>query len=366
VGNLNTCPKCRALLEPGTRRCPYCSTDVRHLDALTPGEQVAATSQFGIWVLTLNVAFYLLTVFLDPTGGDSEKFLEPTGVSLDIYGASHPGLIWICGHYWRLVTAIFLHANLLHLAFNSIAVYFVLPLAAGTFGVYRTIALYLVTGVAGFVASSLLGGNPSVGASGAICGLIGALLVWGHRRGGFVGNMLKRRMAMWALFILVYGFMFPRIDNWGHGGGFVGGLALGWIAARLYMPGGAEDRAWRFASILGVVLVVAVIAGWQFPSILRGFDRREVELHRNSVRRTLRLTDKALTGQVPADRLPEEFEDGPGATADLTSKMDTMLKTVRSAPGSDAALKAYIEAVDAFDRWRDHIACRYLIFRGAG
>jgi rhomboid protease GluP len=363
VGSLNTCPKCRALLEPGTRRCPYCNTDVRHLDALSPGEQVAATSQFGVWVLTLNVAFYLLTVFLDPTGGDPEKFLEPTNLSLDIYGASHPGLNWICGHYWRLLTAVFLHANLLHLAFNSVAVFFVLPLAAGTFGVYRTIVLYLVTGVAGFLASSLLGGNPSVGASGAICGLIGALLVWGHRRGGAAGNELKRRMAMWALFILVYGFVYPRIDNWGHGGGFVSGLALGWVAARLYVPGGREDRAWRLASIISVVVLVAVVAGWQVPSIVRGFERRDVELHRNTVRRTLELTDKVLTGQAPPERLPDRLAPGAGAPAELTSAVDTMLRAVRTEPGSDAAVQAYVEAVDLFDLWRDHIACRYLIFR---
>jgi len=361
VGRLNTCPKCRALLDPGTRRCPYCDADVRHLDALTPGQQMAATSQFGVWVLTLNVAFYLLTCFLDPTGGDPEKFLEPTNIALDLYGASHPGLINGCGQYWRFLTAVFLHANLLHLLMNSVAVIFVLPIAAGTFGVYRTIVIYLVTGAAGFVVSCYLGGHSAIGASGAICGMIGALLAWGHRRGGPVGNQIKQRMLMWALMILVFGFLMKNVDNWGHGGGFAAGLALGWIASRLYTPGGSEDRLWRSASIASVVLALVIVAGWQVPSVVRGFDRREVELYRNRLRRTLELTDKVLTGQAPPGSLPEKFEHGPGATPELTTSMDTLLYEVRTEPGSDTAVIAYVAAADAFYEWRRRLYCRYVI-----
>lgn len=363
MGSLNTCPKCRALLDPGTRRCPYCDADVRHLDALTPGQQAAATSQFGVWVLTLNVAFYLLTCFLDPTGGDPEMFLEPTGLSLNLYGASHPGLVKGCGQNWRFLSAIFLHGDLLHLLMNSVAVFFVLPIAAGTFGVYRTIVIYLATGVLGFAVSCHLGGNIAVGASGAICGLIGALLAWGHRRGGPVGNQIKQRMVMWALMILVFGFWMKDVDNWGHGGGFAAGLALGWIASRLYTPGGREDRMWRAASIAAVVLALATMAVWQVPSVVRGFDRREVELYRNRLRRTLTQTDQVLTGQAPAASLPEEFEHGPGATPELTTSMDTLLYEVRTEPGSDAAVLAYAEAADAYYHWHNRITCRYLIQR---
>ena len=88
VERRNTCPKCRALLERGTRFCPYCGTDTRHLDAPSAQADAEATSHFGVWILCLNLAVFAATVVLDPLRAE-QPLMSPSGESWILFGSCH-------------------------------------------------------------------------------------------------------------------------------------------------------------------------------------------------------------------------------------------------------------------------------------
>ena len=136
------------------------------------------------------------------------------------------------GEYWRLLTPLFIHANLLHLFVNAYSLWIIGPQVEAPFGYARFLLIYLLSGAAGVVLSFALSPNPSVGASGAIFGLVGALTeyLFRHRRrfGAFGRQRLMNLVAVIG-FNLLFGLTSRQIDNWGHLGGLVGGAVLGWL-----------------------------------------------------------------------------------------------------------------------------------------
>jgi rhomboid protease GluP len=146
------------------------------------------------------------------------------------------------GEWWRLVTSLFLHGSLLHLVFNMLALWQVGVLVERLFGSARFIALYAIAGVCGSIASVMW--NPhvnSVGASGAIFGLIGGLFAFMQRENSGVPPTVVRdlrgSLLPFLVFSLVAGFAYPLTDNAAHIGGLVGGWLAGHLLARsLHVP----------------------------------------------------------------------------------------------------------------------------------
>lgn len=141
-----------------------------------------------------------------------------------------------------LVTSCFLHGGLLHIAFNMIALRQVGPFVERSVGPARFLPLYLLSGTFGSVASAIAGwsshaGRASVGASGAICGVIGAAMVLGLRTQGIRGP-LATGMARWLGGILLIGYALPLADNWAHVGGAAAGAVIAalWHRGRTYSP----------------------------------------------------------------------------------------------------------------------------------
>jgi rhomboid protease GluP len=141
------------------------------------------------------------------------------------------------GQYWRLLTLMFLHVGLMHLFFNAYAL-----LAIGTelerlLGWGRFLALYLLSGLFGSLASYAFSPNLAAGASGAIFGLIGALGAFFTLHRQQLGNWGQRRLVNILFLIainLFLGFTQPGIDNLAHLGGLVSGFGLGWAMAPRY------------------------------------------------------------------------------------------------------------------------------------
>jgi rhomboid protease GluP len=136
------------------------------------------------------------------------------------------------GEYWRLFTATLLHGGSDHLIGNCIALYVLGMAGEHALGAWRMIVLYVASGLAGSLASVLTGPGPSLGASGAICGVMGGviLILWKYRRVYHVRNKeIGLVLAAWAAFTIFTGAIDPRIDNWAHFGGLLGGamVALG-------------------------------------------------------------------------------------------------------------------------------------------
>jgi len=144
-------------------------------------------------------------------------------------GALHRASV-LKGEVWRIFTATILHGDITHLFGNMVMLYILALGVEHGFGIARGMLIYLVSALAGSLASLVMSEGPSVGASGAIFGLAGAVIVFVYRfrnryflrdkRIGFV-------LLIWAGWTVVTGFLSPGIDNWAHIGGFVGGAGLG-------------------------------------------------------------------------------------------------------------------------------------------
>jgi rhomboid protease GluP len=136
------------------------------------------------------------------------------------------------GEWWRLASATVLHGSAEHLLGNCVALYILGLACEHALGGWRLLVLYLASGLAGSAASVISGPGPSVGASGAICGLMGAAVVvlFRYRHVYLVRNKeIGFVLAGWAAYTIFIGAITPMIDNWAHFGGLLGGavVALG-------------------------------------------------------------------------------------------------------------------------------------------
>jgi rhomboid protease GluP len=146
------------------------------------------------------------------------------------------------GEYYRLVAAMFLHGSYLHLFLNMWALYQLGMIFEAMFGSLRFLVSYFVAGITASIVSSIFipPGVPGVGASGAIFGILGALIVSikrsPHWRGREWTRILTRQLSIWAGINIIIGFSVPGIDNAAHIGGFVAGLILGLFPHRVPPP----------------------------------------------------------------------------------------------------------------------------------
>ena len=154
--------------------------------------------------------------------------LTPSMDVLNFLGASGKIPIEQFHAWWSLITANWLHGSLLHIIFNMLALGTVAPLVMNEFGLFRMFSIYTITGAAGFFLSYLGNVPLTIGASSGLCGLIGALLYFGKSRGGEWGQRVFKQTSGWIISLLLFGFLIPNINNWGHGGGLLAGIFLGW------------------------------------------------------------------------------------------------------------------------------------------
>lgn len=238
---------------PVGHHCPTCVAEGRK-QTRQIRRPLARPRSVTMTLLVVNVGVFAIDWVLGAAG--NPRALLNAGAMVPLLVAQ--------GEWWRLVTAMFLHLGLFHLAFNSLALYVFGGLIEGALGSARMLSLYLVTGFAASVASFAFG-SPAVaaaGASGAIFGLLGAWLVYNLRRRSL---SLARSNVQSALFLiginLVFGFTVPGIDNLAHIGGLIAGVAAGFAIE------GFGPRATRSASgIVGLVLIVVMslaLAAWR-------------------------------------------------------------------------------------------------------
>lgn len=161
------------------------------------------------------------------------KGANPLGINgllLYLFGANVKEAV-VGGEIFRLITSTFLHASLLHLLFNMYALYIIGNQLESYIGKIKFLVVYLVSAISGSLMSCVFTTGISVGASGAIFGLLGSLLYFGYHYRLYLGSVLKSQIIPLILINLIFGFMDPRIDNAAHIGGLIGGylttMALG-------------------------------------------------------------------------------------------------------------------------------------------
>lgn len=223
-------------------------------------------------LVTVCGLLYLIALALEPRAALQIRgldFLSPSTRALYVVGQTGRGA-FLSGAWWTIFTAVYLHGSLLHIVFNMWWLRSLGAEAQESFGRARFFVLFAASGAGGFLLTCLLGRYPSVGASGSIFGLLGALLVYGRRRGGSWGEALSRQMLQWAVILFIFGLMMERVDNWAHLGGFVTGVL---IARR--MPGAEQRAEGRGMQALAIGLAVVTVVGFllsvvRFLPLLRG------------------------------------------------------------------------------------------------
>lgn len=206
---------------------------------------------FTFAFLFVNAIIYML-VLMDGGVQNLDTLLR--------YGAKSNGLI-IEGEWWRLITPVFLHLGSWHFMFNMIALYFLGTAVERIYGSTRFSLIYILAGLSGSVASFAFTDNLSAGASGAIFGCFGALIVFGQHYPKLFFRTMGRDILFFLGLNLALGFIVPNIDNYGHLGGLFGGYLA---AAFVSLPQKKSRFFWRAGAgiALAAVLIMTTLYGY--------------------------------------------------------------------------------------------------------
>ena len=178
-------------------------------------------------LIAINILLYIVTAYLSSTYVNGSIFDSDTRV-LILLGAKVNELI-TQGQYFRLISCMFLHGGIVHLAVNMYSLYAIGPMVEKVYGKTKYIAIYFVAGICSSLLSYVYSSSISIGASGAIFGLLGAVLVFAIKSkcktgSAFIGNILS--VIIVNIFI---GMTLPGIDNFGHIGGLMGGIIISFL-----------------------------------------------------------------------------------------------------------------------------------------
>ena len=272
------CTSCGVLVGVNDDRCYNCNRRNPGLWGWAPMlRSLGGDLGFVPFVIGACATVYVLTLIASRgeigMGGNLFGLFSPSTQALFLFGASGALPVFAAGRWWTVLSAAWLHAGVLHILFNMMAVRQLAPSTADLYGPARMVIIYTVAAVCGFALSSfagaylpgfffLRGGRFTVGASASIAGLIGALLAYGHRTGS---GMARSYASTYILMLIVYGFLLPGIDNYAHAGGFAGG----YLTARFLDPMKPE-RIDHMVIALGCLalsvlsIVVSVLHGLQF------------------------------------------------------------------------------------------------------
>lgn len=208
-------------------------------------------------LLVVNVLFFVWSLLVNQEL-IGQWSASPTASVL--LGANWPPAIHGDGQWWRLLSSAFLHGSILHLGFNSYAVYVFAPMIERLLGSYRLLTLSVVTAVVGSFASFLHSDTPSVGFSGAVFGLVGVLFGMTYKyRDQLPDHMAKsirKGMIQIAAINVFIGFVVPMIDNAAHLGGMAAGVVFAFLSASRLKESAPQVMRARVVGLLALVLVV--------------------------------------------------------------------------------------------------------------
>ncbi len=257
------CPNCGKLISVDEPRCPYCGIQ-------RPGSSLKNNRLMNLFrdpqqlvrgIIVTNVALFVVSLVLKPSLASVSMnpltFLAPDINSLLVLGATGTFPIDGFGRWWSLLSANYLHGGVLHIFFNMMALRQLAPFVTREFGTSRMFVIYTVGGVVGFWVSYLAGVRLTIGASAAVCSLIGAALYYGKSRGDSYGQAIYRQVGGWALAIFVFGLLVPGINNWGHGGGILAGILLGFSMG--YQDRTRERLIHKLAAVICLIVTAAVL-----------------------------------------------------------------------------------------------------------
>jgi len=236
------CASCGYLVGVNDDKCYHCGRRNPGLWGFAPAvRRLGNDMGFVPFVTGFCAVLYGLTLLMSGVGfnGPSITNLLPVNGEVSfVFGASGSIPIFVYDRWWTVLSASWLHGNLIHIVFNMLWIRQLAPPVAEMYGPGRMVIVYTIAGVVGFTVTSvasylfrslplpwfLQGATNTVGASASIFGLLGALVYYGRR----TGSRLVHGQAMsMALTMFVFGLIMPGVDNYAHAGGFAGGFLAG-------------------------------------------------------------------------------------------------------------------------------------------
>lgn len=177
------------------------------------------SSNLTLILISINIIIFLITALA------SRSILDINNMVLYKFGAKENYAI-AHGEYYRLLTAAFLHGGLMHITLNMYALYMLGELTEKIYGKIKYISIYILSAIASSYLSYRLSPSLSIGASGAIFGLLGAALVYGYKERNHIGKDFLRNILSVIVVNIVLGLSISNIDNFGHIGGLIGGIII--------------------------------------------------------------------------------------------------------------------------------------------
>ena len=228
------CPSCNKLINSDVPQCPYCGQSRPGMFGFTTWmRKIGIQVDFSRSIVAICVVLYVLCLLVDPSAIFKMEgflgFLSPSGNASLLFGMTGFYPVFLHGHWWTLFTAIYLHGGLLHIFFNTMWIRQLGPMVEEMFGPMRLFIIFTVAGAMGFILSAVMGNAHTLGASGSIFGLLAAAIVYGRQTGSIA---FTQQFVQWAAILFIFGFIFPGVDNWAHGGGVVGGYAMAYLFSK--------------------------------------------------------------------------------------------------------------------------------------
>lgn len=185
-------------------------------------------------LMAMNIIIFLASVIIAArlTGDFFTNLFEVDYRVLYLLGAKDAGAILRGGEVYRLVTSMFLHGGIIHLAFNMYALYALGDTVESIYGRAKYLAIYFLSGIIASLTSTFLSSSMGVGASGAIFGLLGAALIFAIHEKERVGKQFLINVVVVIVVNILIGLGLSNIDNYAHLGGLVGGMALSFFFYR--------------------------------------------------------------------------------------------------------------------------------------
>lgn len=265
------CPSCGVLVGVNDARCDNCGRRNPGMWGYAPALR-ALGQDLGFTPLVVGATITLYVLSLLMSRSSIQALLSPSTEILFLLGASGAVPVVAYGRWWTFLTAGWLHAGPLHVLFNVLWIRQLAPAVADLYGPGRMVVIYTVAGVFGFALSTLAGiylanapfflrgASFTVGASAPIFGLLGALVYHGRRTGS---SHTSQAGLQYALFLGVFGLIFPGVDNYAHAGGFAGGYLAGLMLDPL-----KPERVDHMVMAVVCLLITAIALGASFITAL--------------------------------------------------------------------------------------------------
>ena len=222
------CPSCGSLVGVRDDKCYSCGRANPGLWGFAPMlRQLGQDLGFVPLVIGASSILYLLTLLASgpnlQIAAGGINFLVPSTQALLLFGMTGAYPVFAQGAWWTLLSASWLHGSALHILFNMMWVRDLGPTMADMIGPARTVIIYTVSGVCGFLLSSVAGSPFTMGASASVFGLLGALVHYGRKSGS---SLIRGQAMNYAVTLFVMGFLLRGVDNFAHAGGFAGGYLM--------------------------------------------------------------------------------------------------------------------------------------------